>query len=291
VTTASYTSAQLRIHHLTTGEDRLVLESSTQIFEAPNWTPDGQTLIVNCDGRLHTVATSGGVLEPIESGHLVDLNNDHILSPDGSVLYVSSRDGHLYGLPATGGEPWRITNDRGPDFQHYLHGISPDGATLAYVGVEPYQGVRGAYRNIFTIPAGGGADTQLTDTPAATDGPEYFPDGRWIYLNREVGGAGEGHAQIFRMRPDGAELTQLTSDERVNWFPHPSPNGELILFLSFPPGTRGHPADRDIILRTMTPDGADVTDVVALRGGQGTLNVNSWAPDSEQFAYVAYPKA
>jgi hypothetical protein len=28
---------------------------------------------------------------------------------------------------------------------------------------------------------------------------------------------------------------------------------------------------------------------IAVPGGQGTINVNSWAPDSRRFAYVSYP--
>jgi hypothetical protein len=86
----------------------------------------------------------------------------------------------------------------------------------------------------------------------------------------------------------------LTFDDRVNWFPHPAPDGSTLLYLSYPTGTEGHPADRDVILRTLplvdgtVPDGAEPTDVVAFRGGQGTINVNSWSPDSDHFAYVRY---
>ncbi len=290
MTASPYRSAQLRIHRLSTGEDRLALESSTQLFEAPNWTADGAHLIVNSDGKLYRVAVSGGELELIDTGHLGNLNNDHMLAPDGQTIYVSSNDGHLYAVPLDGGQPRRISNDRGPEFWHYLHGVSPDGSTLAYVGVEPYLGVPGGYRNIFTIGSTGGVDQQLTDTPAAADGPEWSPDGEWIFFNTEFGAKEVGHAQIFKMRLDGSELTQLTFDERVNWFPHPSPDGRLIVFLSFPPGVEGHPTAEDVILRTMSPDGDHITDVVHLHGGQGTMNVNSWAPDSDQFGYVAYPR-
>jgi hypothetical protein len=101
--------------------------------------------------------------------------------------------------------------------------------------------------------------------------------------------ASPGQAQIFKMRADGSEQTQVTFDERVNWFPHFSPDGSNIVYLSYPPDTKGHPADKDVILRFMQPDGSGRRDVVAFNGGQGTINVNSWAPDSKRFAYVAYP--
>ncbi len=141
----------------------------------------------------------------------------------------------------------------------------------------------GSSSNIFTIPSTGGTDCQLTHTTDPTDGPELSPDGQWIYFNSELRPdgkppAGAGHAQVFRMRPDGTEVSQLTFDERVNWFPHLSPDGRTVLVLSFPPGTTGHPGGRDVRLRTMGPAGENLRDVLSLRGGQGTVKVNSWAP-------------
>lgn len=292
--TAPTLRAELRVHTLSTGADELVLATGVHI-EAPNWTPDGRWLVVNADGRIYRVPAAGGELAEVDTAPLDQLNNDHVLSPDGGTLYLSSSsDGHLYRVSLTGGEPVRVSNDHGPEFWHFLHGVSPDGATLAYVGLEARDGVWGSSSNIFTIPSEGGPDRQLTDTTAPTDGPEYSPDGAWLYFNSERRPEGEpaaapGHAQVFRMRPDGSEVTQLTSDERVNWFPHVSPDGRTVLVLSFPPGTEGHPGGRDVLLRTMGPAGEDLRDVVGLRGGQGTVNVNSWAPDSDRFAYVAYP--
>lgn len=281
---------QLWIHTLSTGQSDLVYETTSSWIEAPNWTPDGSSLVLNADGLLYRIPVVGGELEPVPTGDLADLNNDHVLSPDGETIYVSSADGHLYAVAVAGGSPRRITNDHGLDFTHYLHGVSPDNMMLAYVGVEPYQGVPGGYRNIFTIPTAGGPDIQLTDSPVFTDGPEYSPDGQWIWFNSEQAARTPGHAQIFRMRTDGTEVTQLSFDERVNWFPHVSPDGARVVYISFPPGTEGHPGDRDVILRVLSSDGGDATDVVSLQGGQGTINVNSWAPDSDRFAYVSYPR-
>jgi len=121
------------------------------------------------------------------------------------------------------------------------------------------------------------------------DGPEYSPDGQWIYFNAERAATIPGHAQCFRMRPDGSGIEQLTFDDRVNWFPHVSPDGRSVVFISYPAGTTGHPPNKDVILRLMRPDGGGQRDLVAFFGGQGTINVNSWAPDSRRFAYVAYP--
>lgn len=270
------------------GGNRQVLFTADEIIEAPNWTPDGRTLVFNAGGELWTIAADGaGEIEKIDTGHLSDLNNDHVLSPDGLTVYVSSDDGHIYALPISGGAPRRVSNSYAHRHHYYLHGISPDGKTLSYVGINAVGENQWAKVNIWTIPAAGGPDRQLTDVLAPNDGAEYSPDGQWIWFNSEQ--ASPGHAQIFRMRTDGSELTQVTFDERVNWFPHFSPDGKSIAYLSYPSGTTGHPADKDVILRFMRPDGTGTRDIVAFNGGQGTINVNSWAPDSKRFAYVAYP--
>jgi len=270
------------------GSERKVLFEADEIIEAPNWTPDGKHLIINAGGELWSL-TVDGEDDPvrIETGSFRDLNNDHVLSPDGQTIYFSENNGHLYAVPIGGGEPRKVSNDHATPHHYYLHGISPDGLTLSYVAVEGPAGQKRV--NIFTIPTAGGPDTRLSDVSYPNDGPEYSPDGRWIYFSGERAAKIPGHAQCFRMRPDGTGIEQLTFDDRVNWFPHISPDGKSIVYISYPPGTTGHPPNKDVILRFMTADGQGQRDIDAFLGGQGTINVNSWAPDSRHFAFVAYP--
>ena len=279
--------SQLTVIDIETGTREVIFEAD-EVIEAPNWTPDGEKLIFNAGGELWRIDCEGQTTPAvIDTGRLRDLNNDHVLSPDGKTIYVSSNDGHLYFLPVTGGKPLRVSNAHDTPFHYYLHGISPDGATLAYVAVE---GTGDGRRiNIFTIPSTGGPDMRLSDVSQPNDGPEYSPDGAWIYFNSERAADRPGHAQIFRMRPDGSGIEQLTFDSRVNWFPHLSPDGRQMVYISYPEGTLGHPADKQVILRLLHPDGGKPRDLAAFNGGQGTINVNSWAPDSRRFAYVAYP--
>jgi len=281
--------AQLFVIDVTSGETRLVHESRALLLEAPNWTKDGVWLVYNGDGLLFRLRADGtGEPEQIDLGPVPAINNDHVVNPAGDTVYVSAEDGHLYAIPVAGGAPRRVSSDCGPDFHHYLHGISPDGETLAYIGLR--QNPDGtATTNVFTIPCAGGTDVQLTDDEFADDGAEFSPDGQWIYFNSERGSTAPGHAQLFRMRLDGSNLVQLTVDERVNWFPHPSPDGSQIAYVSFPTGTLGHPADRNAIIRLVAPDGGAVRDLTAVFGGQGTMNVPSWAPDGRHLAFVAYP--
>ncbi len=91
------------------------------------------------------------------------------------------------------------------------------------------------------------------------------------------------------MRPDGGEVTQLTFDERVNWFPHVSPDGSAMAYLSYPPLTNGHPENLPVQIVVADPLGREVTARIDAFGGRGTINVPSWAPDSTRLAYVEYP--
>ncbi len=282
--------AELRVINRDGSGETAIYEAG-EVIEAPNWTLDGKWLVFNGDGRLWKIAPDGseGPIR-IDTAPIEDLNNDHCLAPDSETVYVSANDGHIYAAALNGGKPRKITNDQDPSrrFRHYLHGVSPDGKTLAYVGLE-FDRDDKVITRIYTIPAAGGPDTMIHDAGCPVDGPEYSPDGEWIWFNSEAAASKPGHAQVFRMRTDGSKVQQITFDDRVNWFPHFSPDGSHIFFISYPLGTLGHPPDKDVKLRMMDADGGNQRDLTAFFGGQGTINVNSWSPDSQRLAYVAYP--
>ena len=273
-----------------TGEHREVLATTDLLLEAPNWiTPD--SLILNGDGGLWRLTLVTGDLERIEVAGLPDLNNDHVPGADPDTIFVSGFDWHIHCVDlATRDFVTVTTHEPARPMLHFLHGVSPDGSELAFVGIEPGPNGPIGPANIFTLPSAGGPKRQLTTGTSPADGPEYSPDGEWIYFNTEAFSDAPGHAQIARMRIDGSDLTQLTFDERVNWFPHLAPAGDPVCYLAYPPGTTGHPADLDVELRlVVNGDWSTPRTVAHLVGGQGTINVNSWAPDSSAIAYVSYP--
>jgi Tol biopolymer transport system component len=272
--------SELAIHDLSTGQVEMALQTG-RLIEAPNWTPDGRALIVNGDGRLFRVALDGSPdLVEIDTGFATRLNNDHGISPDGKTLAISdsTEEGKscVYTLPIDGGAPMRIT----AHVPSYWHGWSPDGTMLAYVGK------RDAGFDIYVCPASGGEETRLTSGFEHCDGPDYTPDGEWIWFN----GKQDGRMQLWRMRPDGSALERMTDDERVNWFPHPSPDGRTILYLAYENGVEGHPRDHDVELRAMPASGGLPEVLLGLYGGQGSINVPCWAPDSTRFAFVRYAR-
>ncbi|GAB2883167.1 TolB family protein [Streptomyces mayteni] len=280
--------SRIRIWDRATGTVRTVHESRDRLYEAPNWTHDDR-LLVNADGLLWTLPTDGTAApEAIPTPGLPDVNNDHVLAPDGATVFASANDRHIWQVPLAGGTPRRITGDE--HAMHFLHGVSPDGRRLGYIRLEPEGDNWWASATVHTIGTDGRDDTAVTTHPGPADGCEWTPDGAWILLNTEQFSDAPGHAQLARIRPDGTGLEQLTFDERVNWFPHPAPTGDVAVYLSYPTGTTGHPADLPVELRLVATDAwQDPTTLVALQGGQGTINVPSWAPDGSAFAYVDYP--
>jgi Tol biopolymer transport system component len=94
--------------------------------------------------------------------------------------------------------------------------------------------------------------------------------------------------QIWRMKPDGSDQEQITMDDYNNWFAHPSPNGRWIVFISYAKDVKGHPPGQDVILRLMSLSDRKIQVLAKLYGGQGTINVPSWSPDSRNIAFVSY---
>ena len=264
------------------GTDRVIHESGSAVFEAPNWASDG-SIVFNQDGWLYRW---DGEATRIDTS-VADFNNDHVLDPDGEHIFATSEDGHIYRMPLAGGEAVRVT--RGDDglMAHYLHGVSPDGEVLLHIGGSAR--ADGAVYNIYSVNRLTGLTTALTDSPKPHDGSEFSPDGRWVYFNAERASSTPGHAQLFRMAPDGSGIEQLTNDDRVNWFPHLSPDGQWMTYISFAPGTLGHPANQPTQIVLTDPLARTESWRIDAFGGQGSLNVNSWAPDSEHFAYCDYP--
>ncbi len=256
----------------------LVLETA-ELVEAPNWSPDGRALIVNSNGRLFRIQLdAGSFMTEIDTGFANACNNDHGISPDGRQLILSdkSEEGRscIYVLPIGGGRPRRVTKA----VPSYWHGWSPDGSTIAYCGI------RDGRKDIYIQPVAGGEETRLTDGTADNDGPDYSADGGWIWFNSTR----SGHMQLWRIRPDGTGLQQMTDDERNNWFPHPSPDGAVVLYLAYAEGVEGHPRDHEVELRLMPAGGGRSELLLGLFGGQGSINVPCWAPDGGRFAYVRY---
>jgi hypothetical protein len=280
--------------------DRHVTMTAPGSLEAPTWTKDGKTLIFTSNGRLERVAEPGGAPEKVDTGAVAHIGA-HVISPDGVQLAFNDEvkgKSSIYVEPLAGGTPRPVAPGR-------VHGWSPDGQTLVFTAAGKQKG----QTDIFTIPATGGMPTQLTTT-GTEDFPEYAPDGKTIYFQSGRGGS----VQIWRMQPNGSGQEQVTADDSNNAYPHISPNGRLLAFVSYDKSVKGVPVDQPITLKVMTlmagpgrgargaaapvPAPASPPDIAQLRrsvavlgnmlGGQGAMDAPCWAPNSARLAFVTY---
>ncbi len=263
---------------------RRVIHSSADHFEAPNWSRDGAYLLYNQDGQIYKLPLDSRRPELLDTGSVAANNNDHGISFDGARLALSSHTvqsgrksgSQIYVVPIEGGEPVRVT-DEAPS---YWHGWSPDGSTLVYCAERD-----GNY-DVYSIPATGGLETRLTTDPGLDDGPEFSPDGAHVYFNSTR----SGRMKIWRMRPDGSEQEQVSFGDDNDWFAHPSPDGERVVYVTYPPTVpaASHPPNQRVTIREQDLVTGRVRVLAHLYGGQGTMNVPSWSPDGKHVAFVSY---
>lgn len=275
--------SNLEIYSLESSERELIYSEKAH-FEAPNWSPDGQSLIINQDGLLYRLSLSDKSKQQIDTGPLEKCNNDHGITVDGQWLAISNNDpipearegsSRIYVMPFKGGSPRLVTEL----YPSYWHGWSPEGKYLIYTALRS-----GDY-NIFQIEISGGEEVQLTNDPGLDDGPEYSPDGKYIYYNS----IRSGSMEIWRMDKDGANKIQITDDAYSNWFPHPSPDNKYLVYLSYleDQGDR-HPPMKSVALRLFDLQTKTTRTLCSFTGGQGSINVPSWSPDGSKFAFVSY---
>ncbi|HEY2725574.1 MAG TPA: biopolymer transporter TolR [Parafilimonas sp.] len=275
-----YIGSQLEILNIETGHSKIIYQSTGSI-QAPNWMKDGKYLLYNSNGLIYKFDLAANKPAVLNTGAVTHNNNDHVISFDGKMLGLSSSSAgddasKVYTVSINGGEPKQIT----PTGPSYLHGWSPDGKFLAFVGERDKE------FNIYKRAAdGSGHEIQLTTAKGLDDGPEYSPDGKYIYFNS----VRSGSMQIWRMKPDGSNQEQLTNDEFNNWFAHVSPDGKWIIFISFGKDVdpSNHPFYKHVYIRLMPANGGNIKVIAALYGGQGTMNTPNWSPDGKYIAFIS----
>ncbi len=265
------------------------LQRFDTIIEAPNWSPDGSALYYNADGLIYRYDLGNKVISQVDTGICTNCNNDHVLSSDGTEIAVSHMNveqgfsSYIYRISLTGEKDKREPKKITPNSPSFLHGWSKDGELV-------YCAFRGEAENtvdIYVISEEGGTERRLTDGRGYNDGPEYSPDGRQIWFNSTR----DGLMQIYHMDRDGSNLVQVTHTRQNEWFPHISPDGTRVVYLTFQKGDLDpsqHVANLYVSLSVMDCDGTNVRKLTEFFGGQGTINVNSWSPDSKQIAFVKY---
>jgi dipeptidyl aminopeptidase/acylaminoacyl peptidase len=261
----------------------MVIRTVPAFMQSAHWAPDRKSVLVHEEGRIlripYLTPDAGGTPQSIGTGMLTDCSGNFGLSPDGQSLAVScvAAQGGLhqvYVLPASGGDaPRAVTAGARASF---FHAWSPDSRTVAFT--------RGSAdkADIFIVPAAGGTEVRLT-SDTLNDGPDYSPDGKYIYFDSSRSGT----LQIWRMLPDGSLPEQLTDDEHSNHSPHVSPDGRTVAFLSQPAGAGAGIAAT--ALKVMGLGDGLIRTVAEFRGNRGSLSMYGWG-DANHVAFVSYQR-
>jgi hypothetical protein len=265
------------------GTGRTVVLDAPRRYAAPDWAPDGKSLIVNGGGGLWRVALAGGAAQPIATQGVGWVDVNHGLAPDGKAM-VFTAGGRLF-RTKPGGAPAKLAAAA----PSYFHSWSPDGKTIAYSAVR--SGTGGL--DVYTIAADGGAERQLTADSHADDAPQFSADGRWVYFVSDRA----GDRDIWRVPasgagPNDAKAERLTRDDREDVAPRPSPDGKWLYYLSHPPRTAGNAVDRDASIRRIPLDAKGPTgpprEVVRTVGGHGTFGARIFSPDGKRLVFSEF---
>lgn len=239
------------------GHNPLPLTRNGSINLNPDFAPSGREILFTSYKRgnpdLYRRALSSTAEVPLSTRK--GLNITGSWSPDGSRIALAlSKDGdaEIYTIAKDGGHPVRLTVSSALEV---YPAWSPDGKQIAFVSD------RLGKPQIFIMDAAGGKARRLTTSGSYNVNPRWSPKGDRIVYSRSQGGF-----QIYSIRPDGSEDTQLTSqgsNENPSW----SPDGRFITFSSKRSGGDG--------IYVMRADGSGQTKVS--QGGGGSFQP-AWSP-------------
>jgi serine/threonine protein kinase len=231
------------------GTNAVMLDSAkvTEPFVLPAWSPDdkklayvlgnnsfltGPTIGNLAPSEVRVISSSGGKAAQISDNQ--HLNTSPVWTPDGALLYVSTRGGardiYLQRLNSSGevrGEPTRLTTG----LNAHTISISRDGHLLAY-------SVLTTTSNVWATPINQNPSAAkmrpITSGSQTIESGVVSPDGKFLTYDSNL----PGNSEIFVRNLTTGETEQITHSMSDNFSSSWSPDGTQIVFHSLRNGTR-----------------------------------------------------
>jgi Tol biopolymer transport system component len=261
------------------GRPRLI--GGTPELHSCAWSPGGAWIACVSGNRraiepgvsLGNLAQSAIALFPAKGGGVIRVTSDSSANgspawlPDGTLLFVSDRDGgrDVYALRVNGrgqrtGSPRRLTT-----------GLNALAITLSANGSRMGYAVFSETSNIWSLPLSSGHSSSVIRATQVTSGNQVIesfdvsPNGDWLVFDSDR----SGNADLYRVRLDVTrEPEQLTRSPVNEFSPVWSPDGSEIAFHSFRDGRRQ--------IYSMSSDGGAATPLVVTNQDD---RLPVWRPD------------
>lgn len=241
----------------------------------PKFSPDGTQILFNSNIDRETTDIYLMNADGSNITRLTDWKSNELTrsgwSPDGTrIAFNSDRDGNdeIYVMNVEPLKPKPVAGDDAANLQ--TPSYSPDGRFIAYSA--EFEDKTGEIR---IRDLEGGKDRVLLKTSSAANYPRWSPDGGWIAFHQEV----EGKWDVFKVRPDGSELTNLTNGPASDSVPTWSPDGTSLYFRS---NRNGDTAISEIF--RMSADGSN-QELLPIR--KGLLGWCSVSPAGSEIVYAS----
>ncbi len=130
----------------------------------------------------------------------------------------------------------------------------------------------------FELPIKGGVVEE-----AANPNKIISKKGKYIYYSE----GNNSTNQIWRKKLDGSDVTQMTHNLDHARFPHVSPNGKWVTYISFPHDSnpKEPAAFQSVTLKILPTDGGSDKTIAYFIGGKGSFENYAWSPDSKSLVF------
>lgn len=283
------------------------------------WSPDGGTIVFSSDRdgnyEIYSMKADGKDVKRLtnNAGH----DSFPKFSPDGTLISFNSNfeseTTDIYLMRTDGSNVVRLTTAKGHDFSR--NGWSPDGTKFAYnsnvegnddvfvMDIDVFRpeilvsmpdadlktpadspdGQRIVFSAVYPdhhselriFDRATGKAAVIVTTSSPENYPQWSPDGNWIAFHQEVNGKWD----IFKVRPDGSDLTNLTNDPSSDSVPVWSADSATIYFRS---NRNGDTENAELF--KMNADGTGQTPLPIQKGKLGWPSVSL---EGDEILYAA----